>query len=476
MKRKIRENVRPVLAILGLFVIAAVVSGYILANQRLRFPFVEEQPKAMWVELTDAQAVTPGQGQTVQVGGVQIGSISSVELKNGRARVGIDVEQRYADLVKTDSKVLLRPRTGLKDMYLQVFPGKARTAPEGFVIPSVNTMPDVDLDEILATLDARTRDYLLLLVHGARDGLKGNGDELARVFERFEPTARDLALVSGAVARNQRAVRRSVTSLKRLNERLARRPEDLARIVDRSEAVFSAFAAEDEGVRDTLEELPDTLRRTSATLQKLQPFAEELPRATRALRPAVRELDQANEELLPFADQVLPDVRDQLRPFAREARPLVRDLAPAARDLNATSQTTTRAIREFNRILNLFAYNPNGREPASKAGREEGYLFWLAWTFHNGINVFNVDDANGPLRPIFLTGTCGTLTSIATARPELEFGLNLSPALAGLCGNPTTPSLDLSEALKILDPTGVLTPAQRARYARKLGREMGGAR
>src|SRR5918997_1178996 len=116
MSRVIRKHIGPFSAVIALIAIAAVVGGYILDNQRLRFPFVEDKPMRINVELDSAQAVTPGQGQTVQVAGVKIGDIGEVSLQEGRALVGLDIEQEYADLIHPDATEMLRPRTGLKDM------------------------------------------------------------------------------------------------------------------------------------------------------------------------------------------------------------------------------------------------------------------------------------------------------------------------------------------------------------------------
>ena len=41
---------------------------------------IEESPKHITVELQNAQAVEPGQGQTVRVAGVEVGRISGVEV------------------------------------------------------------------------------------------------------------------------------------------------------------------------------------------------------------------------------------------------------------------------------------------------------------------------------------------------------------------------------------------------------------
>jgi phospholipid/cholesterol/gamma-HCH transport system substrate-binding protein len=472
MREVIRKNFRPALAIVGLAVIAAFVASYILAQQKVRIPLISPTPMKVEVALDNAQAVTPGQGQSVQVAGVRIGRIAAVKLEEGIALTTLEIEPKFDDLVHKDAKALLRPRTGLKDMYIQLLPGSpdAPLIEEGDRIPLQNTATDVDLDEILATLDARTREYVTLLANGAGRGLRNRGGTLAEVFRRYGVTVRDLALVNRAVGQEQAALRRVVSSLARLNRELAERPDDLSQLVDSASATFDAFASEDDRLRETVSELPDTLRRATSTLQKVRPFAEELRPAARALRPTVRQLTRTNRELVPFARSNEPIVREQLRPFAREARPLVRDLRPAAVDLQATFPELRRSVRVLNRFLNMLGHNPGGRQAPGAQNREEGYLFWLAWTAHQTINLFNVDDANGPLRPVFLTGTCGTLTTIATVQPALEFGLNLTPILATVCGNPNTPSIDLGEIVDDLLPAdveGLLPQSQLPRELRK---------
>jgi phospholipid/cholesterol/gamma-HCH transport system substrate-binding protein len=449
MMHTLRKSVRPVIAIIGLMLIAGVVSVYILSNQRLRFPFVDEEPFHVNVALATAQAVTPGQGQTAQVAGVQIGDIGKVTLRDGQAIVRLDIKQKFKDLIHTDARALLRPRTGLKDMYVQVIPGSAGApvAKDGFTIPATNTLTDVNLDEILASFDARARDYIALLANGAGEGLRGRGKDLADVFRRFGPTMRDLATVNRSVAQERVALRRLVSSLSKLNTRLARKPADLSQLVTGANDALGAFASEDDRLRDTVTELAPTLRQASTTLTALRPFAQQLGPAARSLVPAMRALDDANREVQPFAREAAPILRTRIRPFVREARPLVRDLRPAATNLAAAFPELERSARVLNAFVNMLGHNPAGREAPDKGGREEGYLFWLAWLAHETANLINIDDANGPMRPIFLTGTCGTLTSLVNDDPGAEFALGLSPLLAGICSNPQTTSLSTRKAL-----------------------------
>ena len=110
-------------------------------------------------ELSTAQAVVPGQGQTVNVAGVKVGEVGTVELEDGRAVVNMQIKDEYKPIYK-DATILLCPKTGLKDMFLALDPGTrggGGAAPRASGFVSGNTLPDVNPDEVLAALDADTR-------------------------------------------------------------------------------------------------------------------------------------------------------------------------------------------------------------------------------------------------------------------------------------------------------------------------------
>ncbi len=446
MKRAIKDHWRDFAAILALLVISGAVSSVILTNQRFRFPFIQEKPVRLYADLTTGQAITPGQGQSVEVAGIKIGLIGEVKLVDGRARIALDIYPRFKDVVHTDGVTgLLRPRTGLKDMTIQIDPGdpKSPVAKGGFVIPASNTMPDVNLDEFLAALDADTRDHLQLLLGGAAEGLKGRGMDLAELFRRFGPTARDLRRVNEAVAVEREGIKDGIHGLGQLTQAVANKDDDVAQLVDSSAAVFEAFASEDRNVSATVRKLPGALRQTTTTLGDVKAFADELGPASDALRPTFQALDRTNRVVTPIAREITPVLRDKIRPFVRETRPLVKDLRPAARGLARSLPDVTGSFVRINKLFNMLAFNPNGAEPKDAANRQEGYLFWLAWLTHQTANLINVDDANGPMRPVFLTGTCQTITNLVNEEPQLEFLLGLSGVLSQQCNNPSTTSLDL---------------------------------
>ncbi|HEY3019585.1 MAG TPA: MlaD family protein, partial [Solirubrobacteraceae bacterium] len=179
MTRAIRKHAGDFLLVIAVIAAAAGCAAYVLAHQRLRFPW-ESKPLTLKASFSTAQAVTPGQGQTVRISGVRIGDIARVDLKDGRGIVTMDVDPEYAALIHTDATALLRPKTGLKDMFVELRPGSSRAprVDDGFTIPIANTLPDINPDEFYSALDRDTRDYLKLLVDGAGQGLKGRGADL----------------------------------------------------------------------------------------------------------------------------------------------------------------------------------------------------------------------------------------------------------------------------------------------------------
>jgi phospholipid/cholesterol/gamma-HCH transport system substrate-binding protein len=435
VRRILFRNVVSFVSMIGLFLLAAYTTLYILDHQNLRLPVLDEKAWTLRAEFTTAQAVVPGQGQTIRVSGIRIGDVTGVSLRDGRALVTFAIDQRYRRLIHRDATALLRPKTGLKDMFVELDPGRAGPpVGDAFTIPVANTLPDVNTDEVLASLDGETRDYLRLLLQGLGEGLHRRGDTLGEVMRRLEPTHRDLRRVAAAVARRHRNLRRVIDHLARLNGELAGHDGELARLVSQSAVVFRAFASEERNISGTVARFPAALHETTRTLGKVQRLAGELRPAAARLRPAVRALTAANAAITPAALAVTPVVRDEVRPFARAAQPLVRDLRGPSAKLADAAPDFTRLGVALNHTLNLFAFNPNGREGPDKPSRDEGYLFWFAWLAHQSVNIFSTSDAHGTMRPIALAGTCNTLNSYVAAQPQMEFLLNLTPILGSACG------------------------------------------
>src|SRR4051812_25569075 len=446
MMRAIKKHATDFIALIVLFVIAIGVAGFIIYNQDARpaIPLLEPKPKVLYFDFSDAQAVTPGQGQSVRVAGVQVGKIVAVRPRNGVAQVKTEIQPKFWDKihVKSDATGLLRPRTGLKDMFVELDPGgRGSPVKDGDTIPVENTSPDIDPDETLSAFDTDTRDYLQLLINGAGKGLKNRGNDLNQVFKALGPTERDLNRVTSAIADRRVALKELVHRYGDLTNTLADKDREIKTLVTSADAVFRAFASQQQNISLAVSKLPGTLRQTETTLGKVNSYARVLRPTLNALRPAFRQLDQTNEEVLPFVREAYPITKNKIRPFVRTARPTVRNLRPAAVNLARATPDFTKSFHELNRFFNMAAYNPGGREgltgdPQKDAARNEGYLYWLSWLGQVTDSIFSTSDANGSFRRAALGFDCATIKSTVLGNPAAGPLIGFSNALndTAVCG------------------------------------------
>ncbi len=405
MSRAIREHLRDFLAILVLIVLAAVTTGVILAKQGASLPnwlpVVGSDHFELKAEFSSAQAVTPGQGQTVVIAGIKVGSVSGVNLEHGDAVITMQVDNKYAPLIHPDASLLLRPRSGLQDMTIEVDPGsKGGEVEEGSTLPLADTQPNVQPDQVLASLDGDTQSFLQLLLQGASTGLQ-HSPKLSSGLRRFEPTARALAEIGGALAKRRQNIQRVITNFGLLMKELGKKDTQLSGFVRSSNDVLGSFARQEAAIRASIHELPATLRQTQGALQSGNRLALQLGPASRALIPSAQALAPALRETRPFFRRTTAPIHNEIRPFAVAVQQPLRHVKQAAEPLSAASTGLDKSFANLNLLFNALAYNPPG-------SAEEGYLFFLGWLNHNANALFFTQDAGGPLRHGIVLLSCST--------------------------------------------------------------------
>ncbi len=437
MRHAIQKHMRDFIAIILLSIFALGITGFILAHQRFYLPAWVPVLGTNFFELkgefSTAQSVTPGQGQTVDIAGVPVGEIKRVDLKQGRAVVTMQIKHKYSKLIKQDATMLLRPKTGLKDMIVELDPGtpSAPRVKDGFTVPVSNTRPDVNLDEILSSLDRDTRDYLRLLVAGAGEGVKNNGPNLAATLKRFAPLNRDVAKLTSELGKRRKNLARVIHNLQLLVTEIGGKDKQLAELVVSQNAVFQAFANQDRNLRRTLQLLPGALDTTNRALQTSDRLSQKLGPTLRALRPGAAALGPSQVATQDFARATTPIIKNQLRPFTRQARPTVDALRPALRDLAKITPELATSFGVLNKFFNALAYNPSGVA--------EGYLFYALWLNHIGASVYSTQDAHGPIRRGIILTDCvaaGALENVAKIDAQLGTLIALTnfPSSAEICG------------------------------------------
>ena len=426
MSVAIRKHLRDFVAIALLLVVGLGSAYVIVQHQRLRIPLLEGKPFELKAEFQTAQAVVPGQGQTLRVAGVKVGDVEDVSLEDGVAVVTFGVDRDFLPIYK-DATILLRPQTGLKDMFFEMDPGSERSGEidDGGTVQLANTAPDVNLDEVLGALDSDTQAYLRLLLVSGGQAVDGRSKDLGRVLGSLGPLTKDLDRINSKVAERKDNLRRLITNFNLLTREVGRSEQSLTDLVEASNTTIGAIAEQDPSVQRAIQLLPGTLQQSTVALNHIGEFADQLGPAFNDLRPFARNLEEVNASTRKLALQTTPVIKGEIRPFVRSARGPVKNLDKAAGRLAKATPKLTVVAKKINRLGNMAAYNPNGAEPPGTPNRDEGYLFWAAWLGHNSNSVFQVQDAHGVDRRIYLTIGCDEAVSLLGSSP-------LAPAVTGL--------------------------------------------
>jgi phospholipid/cholesterol/gamma-HCH transport system substrate-binding protein len=268
------------------------------------------------VNLTLENASQLVTGNQVKVGGVAVGTVDSIGLgDDGRARVALTLDDESVTPLHRGSRAAVRSASlsGVANRYVALTPGPVNGAEiaDGGDIPAEDTQAEVDLDELLNTLDPATLRDLKLLVRNGANGLRGRGAQLGRAIETLDPALSQVTGIEQEILRDEETFTRFLVESADVVSAVGERPERLERLVSSGRATLDELAAQDAALDDLLRRAPDTLRQANTTLVNLRATLEDLD-------PAIVEAQPSAAPLAEFLDR--------LRPVARDARPVVAQL------------------------------------------------------------------------------------------------------------------------------------------------------
>jgi phospholipid/cholesterol/gamma-HCH transport system substrate-binding protein len=407
--RELRREFRSIVLMVLLAIVGLGTGAYLVVHQRIQwpswFPFVGKHYFVLNARVSAVSGVLPGQGQAVTVSGVTVGQISGVSLQGGVPVVKMNIDPQYDNRIYPNASVLLRPKTGLQDMVAELDPGSAAAGPRlrsGATLSSANTLPTVNVDEILSQLDADTRAELMDLVSNAGQAFSnGGGQQLGNVFRDFNPLSRDVETASHLVAQRNIELTQLMGHLSQIATELGDNESQLTAFIKGNAGVWHAFAQQDQNLQQLIRLLPPALQSTNTALSRATALGRTMESAFGQLLPSARSLGPSLVDLRPFFEQTAPVIRDQLRPFSVKAQPTAKVLAPATEKLAKATPGLTTLAQELNNIVNELAYKSNG---------SQSYLFYLPWANHDTNSTLSSQDGIGPLRQGLLLFPCGSLS------------------------------------------------------------------
>ena len=289
-------------------------------------------------------------GGQVKVGGVPVGSIDDIKLRdNGRrAELDLSIDDSEAPLHEGTTATIRNPSlTSVAGRYLVLIPGpnSNEEIPDGGEIPAEDTTPIVDLDQLLNSFTPDVVAGLNQVIKGSAEASSGRGKALADAIHSLNPALSRSAVALSEIDADQAALKRLVVSSSEIVNTLAAHGTEITRGNTAAVASLRAIASERQALASTLSEAPPTLRRAIPTLASVRGLLSDLRPALREAQPVARGVSKLLPTLRPTTAslrRVLPglhalvaspgannDATDLLRglpPLANEGVPLLRDL------------------------------------------------------------------------------------------------------------------------------------------------------
>ena len=271
-----------------------------------------------------AQFLNAGQvvnGGIVTIAGKQVGKVAGQRLTpEGLAELELSIDDDWSPLpAGTHAQIRQFGLSGPASRYIALrLPDGATRAhlEDGAVLTTDETTSNVDLDELFATFNPRTRRALRGVFRGSARQYAGQGRNAAAGWLYLDPSLVSATRLFEEVNRDSDELRRFVRETAHLVGDVAEKREDLAGLVDNLADTTGAIVRPEGALAEAIERLPPFLRQANTTYVTLRSTLD-------GIEPLV-------ETAKPVAKKLLPYTRE-LRGFVTDLKPTVNDLAPVLR-------------------------------------------------------------------------------------------------------------------------------------------------
>jgi virulence factor Mce-like protein len=280
-------------------VLVVVVAVFLAYNANNGLPFVPTY--SLNVNVPSAAQLV--KGNEVRVGGTRVGVVDGIEPVQHAdgsvtARLKLKLQTTLRPLPK-DSTVLIRPRSALGLKYVEITKGHAKQGfPDGASVPLAAAKPQpVELDEVLNTFDAKTREAAQTNLLEFGNALAGRGLDVNQAIEAFNPLLRSLRPVMDNLADPRTQLSRLFVSLEQAAGQVAPVAEQQASLFRGLDATFSAIASVRSDYQQAIVNAPPAEDAAIRSFPVQRPFLANSEGFFRELRPGVHALSKAAPDL-----------------------------------------------------------------------------------------------------------------------------------------------------------------------------------
>jgi phospholipid/cholesterol/gamma-HCH transport system substrate-binding protein len=260
------------------------------------------------------QAIELSPQSDVRIAGVSVGKVASVTLdtRTGLSRAVIQIDSQYAPR-PANTRAILRAKSLLGETYVELTPGSENgpRVPDDGSLPQGQVAPTVQLDQILSAFDPATRRAFEVWQQQDGIALTNRGEDFNAAIAQLYPFATNVESVLTVLRHDSAATTALLHDTGQVFSAISRSPSALQGFIRNSNGVFSATAAQDVALANTIKAFPSFLVATRQTIARLNTFAANAKPLVDELRPAAVQLSPALIETAVVAPElraVLTDI------------------------------------------------------------------------------------------------------------------------------------------------------------------------
>ena len=316
-------------------VLATVVAVFLSYNANQGLPFVPTYDVS--VTVPDADGLL--RGNEVRVGGLRVGIVKTVQPVSGPtghpvARLLLQLDKQI-EPIRSDTTLIVRPRSPLGLKYLQLTPGKrgAPLAPYA-TLPLSRARTPVELTDVLNSLNAPTRSNLRVVLTALGDGFAGRGPDFNATLASAPELTKHARSVMAALAKPSTNLAGFLAAADRTLAQIEPVTPQLARLLTSGATTAAALDRARPELGQPLDQLPATEASGTQALSVARPVLADADGLVRDLHRGAPYIVAAASRLHAALQHGVPALRNTTGLAGR-----LKDTLAAVRTLSSDAHT-----------------------------------------------------------------------------------------------------------------------------------------
>ena len=232
-------------------------------------------------------------GAWVELNGARVGSVDSVDARDGFSLIRLSIDPRVADLLHADTTAAIRPHGLLGPKFVALQGGSTGRLADGATIPLSRTTVSTDFDQVLNSLQPDVRANLKTIFVELGRAADGRGTAMNGAFQALGQSSADVSSTTAVLHQRADDLAGLIIASEQLDRDLQNAPID-RQIADTDRVLTGLVAVEDSigsGIDHTAAVMQDLDAVLSGNSENLAHVLSKGPATVANLRTVASELD-----------------------------------------------------------------------------------------------------------------------------------------------------------------------------------------